>query len=179
MRYAGFLDDLRHHPAGSRHENPARPDRAEIDDLLVRYCFALDRRDWKDLSNVFASDAVITYSGPRVSAGIDQIVEFFRTTAYALAVTEHLLHTFWVWATGPDAAEGPTHITAHHVGHDVALPARRKRRRTRSPAPTRTCSPARSRARAFCRAWRHARQSHPATKLQAETPLDAGPLLQG
>jgi uncharacterized protein (TIGR02246 family) len=98
-------------------------DRAEISDLLARYCFALDRRDWEDLSNVFAADAVITYSGPRVSAGIDQIVEFFRTTASAVAVTQHLLHTSRVWATGPDAAEGLTHVTAHHVGHDVALPA--------------------------------------------------------
>jgi 3-phenylpropionate/cinnamic acid dioxygenase small subunit len=98
-------------------------DRAEISDLLVRYCFALDQRDWEDLSNVFAADAVITYSGPRVSAGIDQIVEFFRTTASAVAVTQHLLHTSRVWATGPDAAEGLTHVTAHHVGYDVALPA--------------------------------------------------------
>jgi 3-phenylpropionate/cinnamic acid dioxygenase small subunit len=98
-------------------------DRAEIDDLLARYCFALDRRDWEDLSNVFAADAVITYSGPRVSAGLAQITEFFRTTASAVAVTQHLLHTSRIWATGPDAAEGLTHVTAHHVGYDVPLPA--------------------------------------------------------
>ena len=97
--------------------------RAEIDDLLVRYCFALDRRDFEDLSNVFAADAVITYSGPRVSAGIGQITEFFRTTASAVAVTQHLLHTSRIWATGPDAAEGLTHVTAHHVGYHVPLPA--------------------------------------------------------
>jgi 3-phenylpropionate/cinnamic acid dioxygenase small subunit len=97
--------------------------RAEIDDLLARYCFALDRRDLEDLSNVFAADAVITYSGPRVSTGVGQIVEFFRTTASAVAVTQHLLHTSRVWATEPDAAEGLTHVTAHHVGYGVALPA--------------------------------------------------------
>jgi hypothetical protein len=98
-------------------------DRAEIDDLLARYCFAVDLRDWEGLRDVFASGAVITYSGPRVSTGIAQIVEFFRTTASAVAVTQHLLHTSRVWATGPEAAEGLTHVTAHHVGHDVALPA--------------------------------------------------------
>jgi len=97
--------------------------RAEIDDLLARYCFALDRRDFEDLGNVFAADAVITYSGPRVSAGIGQITEFFRTTASAIAVTQHLLHTSRIWATGPDAAEGLTHVTAHHVGYHVPLPA--------------------------------------------------------
>jgi hypothetical protein len=101
----------------------APPDRAAIDDLLARYCFAIDLRDWEGLRQVFASDAVITYSGPRVSTGIDQIVEFFRTTASAVAVTQHLLHTSRIWATGPDTAEGLTHATAHHVGHDVALPA--------------------------------------------------------
>lgn len=99
------------------------PDRTEIDDLLARYCFALDRRDWEDLRGVFAADAVITYSGPRVSTGIDQIVAFFRMTASAVAVTQHLLHTSRVWATGPDAAGGLTHVTAHHVGYDVPLPA--------------------------------------------------------
>ena len=98
-------------------------DRAEIDDLLARYCFALDRREWADLGDVFAADAVITYSGPRVSAGLGQIIEFFRSTASAVAVTQHLLHTSRVWATGPDAAEGLTHVTAHHVGYDVPLPA--------------------------------------------------------
>ena len=101
----------------------APPDRAEIDDLLARYCFALDRREWADLGDVVADDAVITYSGPRVSAGLGQIIEFFRTTASAVAVTQHLLATSRVWATGPDAAEGLTHVTAHHVGYDVPLPA--------------------------------------------------------
>jgi 3-phenylpropionate/cinnamic acid dioxygenase small subunit len=98
-------------------------DRAEVGDLLARYCFALDRRDWEDLTNVFTADAVIKYSGPQVSTGIDQIVEFFRTTASAVAVTQHLLHTSQVWATGPDGAEGSTHVTAHHVGYNVPLPA--------------------------------------------------------
>jgi len=101
----------------------AAADRAEIGDLLARYCFALDGRDWEALRDVFAADAGITYSGGRVSTGIDQIVTFMRTTASAVAVTQHLLHTSLVRATGPDTAAGRTHVTAHHVGYDVALPA--------------------------------------------------------
>jgi 3-phenylpropionate/cinnamic acid dioxygenase small subunit len=101
----------------------AAADRAEIGDLLARYCFALDGRDWEALRDVFAADARITYSGGRVSTGIDQIVTFMRTTASAVAVTQHLLHTSLVWATGPDTAAGRTHVTAHHVGYDVTLPA--------------------------------------------------------
>jgi uncharacterized protein (TIGR02246 family) len=101
----------------------APPDRAEIDDLLARYCFAIDRRDWEGLRGVFAPDAVITYSGPRVSTGIEEVVAFFRATASAAAATQHLLHTSRVWATGPDAAAGLSHVTAHHVGHGAAMPA--------------------------------------------------------
>jgi uncharacterized protein (TIGR02246 family) len=101
----------------------APADRAEIDDLLARYCFAIDLRDWEGLREVFAPDAVITYSGPRVSTGISEIVAFFRATASAVATTQHLLHTSRVWATGPDTAEGLSHVTAHHVGDGVALPA--------------------------------------------------------
>jgi uncharacterized protein (TIGR02246 family) len=101
----------------------APADRAEIDDLLARYCFAIDLRDWEGLREVFAHDAVITYSGPRVSTGISEIVAFFRATASAVATTQHLLHTSRVWATGPDTAEGLSHVTAHHVGDGVALPA--------------------------------------------------------
>ena len=99
------------------------PDRAEIDDLLARYCFAIDRRDWAGLREVFAPDAVITYSGPRVSTGIDEIEAFFRSATSAVAATQHLLHTSRVWATGPGAAAGLTHVTAHHVGHGAAMPA--------------------------------------------------------
>jgi uncharacterized protein (TIGR02246 family) len=100
----------------------APPDRAEIDDLLARYCFAIDLRDWDGLREVFAPDAVITYSGPQVRTGINEIVAFFRA-AVGTATTQHLLHTSRVWATGPDTAEGLSHVTAHHVGHDVVLPA--------------------------------------------------------
>jgi uncharacterized protein (TIGR02246 family) len=101
----------------------AASDRDEISDVLARYCFALDGRDWEALRDVFAADARITYSGGRVSTGIDEIVTFVRTTASAVAVTQHLLHTSLVRATGPDSAAGRTHVTAHHVGYDVALPA--------------------------------------------------------
>jgi 3-phenylpropionate/cinnamic acid dioxygenase small subunit len=100
----------------------APPDRAEIDDLLARYCFGIDMRDWDGLREVFAPDAVITYSGPQVRTGINAIVAFFRAAVCA-ATTQHLLHTSRIWATAPDTAEGLSHVTAHHVGHDVVLPA--------------------------------------------------------
>jgi 3-phenylpropionate/cinnamic acid dioxygenase small subunit len=42
-------------------------DRAEIDDLLARYAFALDLREWHDPRSVFSEDAEIDYSKVRVA----------------------------------------------------------------------------------------------------------------
>lgn len=115
---------LREPDRRTRARNPLRAeDRAEIAELLVRYCFAIDLRDWDRLREVFGPEAVITYSGPRTTNGIDAIVDFFRTTTSVVAVTQHLLQTSQVWATAPDAAAGLTHVTAHHVPDGAALPA--------------------------------------------------------
>ena len=37
-------------------------DRAEIQDLLVAYCEAIDSRDWDALDDVFTKDAIIDYT---------------------------------------------------------------------------------------------------------------------
>ncbi|MDB4872962.1 MAG: hypothetical protein JWL97_3966 [Gemmatimonadales bacterium] len=98
-------------------------ERAEIDDLLARYGFALDLREWDDLRAVFTEDAAIDYSNStQQHTGIEKIVQFFRSTASRVAATQHLMHTSRVWSTGADTAEGLTHVTAHHVAHGVPWP---------------------------------------------------------
>jgi hypothetical protein len=37
-------------------------DRLEIQDLMDRYCYAIDERDWDALDTVFTPDAVIDYT---------------------------------------------------------------------------------------------------------------------
>ncbi len=37
-------------------------DRAEIQDLLVAYCEAIDSRDWDALDDIFTKDAIIDYT---------------------------------------------------------------------------------------------------------------------
>lgn len=44
-------------------------DRLEIQDLLARYCFAIDDRDWDALDHVFMRDARIDYSQSGGAAG--------------------------------------------------------------------------------------------------------------
>jgi len=37
-------------------------DRQEIQDLMVAYCYAIDRKNWDDLDQVFTPDAIIDYT---------------------------------------------------------------------------------------------------------------------
>jgi hypothetical protein len=37
-------------------------DRQEIQDLMVAYCYAIDRKHWDELDEVFTADAMIDYS---------------------------------------------------------------------------------------------------------------------
>ena len=37
-------------------------DRQEIQDLMVAYCYAIDRKNWDELDEVFTADAVIDYT---------------------------------------------------------------------------------------------------------------------
>jgi hypothetical protein len=113
-------------------------DRAEISDLLARYGFALDLRRWDELRDVFTEDAGIHYSGTTEHTGIDDIVTFFRVTASSVAATQHLMHTSRVWPTGPDTAEGLTHITMRHMACRGRCP---RSPPSPSPVPTPTCSP--------------------------------------
>jgi ketosteroid isomerase-like protein len=101
------------------------PDRAEIDDVIARYAFAIDGRQWNDLGDVFASDAIMDFSVSTgvIHEGVEQIIEFVRNAVGSLAATQHLMLTSQVWSTGPDTAEGRTHGTAHHVAAGAALPA--------------------------------------------------------
>jgi len=37
-------------------------DRQEIQDVMVAYCYAIDRKNWDELDEVFTPDAIIDYS---------------------------------------------------------------------------------------------------------------------
>jgi len=68
---------------------------------------ALDLHDFEDMREVFTPDAVITYSGPRVSTGIDEIITFFRVATSTVDATQHLLHTSRIWSDGPGCRTRP------------------------------------------------------------------------
>jgi ketosteroid isomerase-like protein len=53
-------------PTPSVQDEPMTPqeisDRIEIQDVLVRYCHAVDRKDWKAFEKLFTENAVLDYS---------------------------------------------------------------------------------------------------------------------
>jgi 3-phenylpropionate/cinnamic acid dioxygenase small subunit len=58
-------------------------DRLAIQDLLVRYCFAIDDRDWDALDGVFTPDAHIDYS--ETGGAVGSLAEIKRWLPAALA----------------------------------------------------------------------------------------------
>jgi hypothetical protein len=51
-------------------------DRLEIEQLLVRYCYAVDERDWDAYRSVYTEDAVIDDVSAGPGRSVDEMVEF-------------------------------------------------------------------------------------------------------
>ena len=71
-------------------------DRLEIQDLLARYSFAIDERDWDALDRVFTPDAQIDYSEtggakgdyPAIKAWLPKALERFPQYQHMVATTK-------------------------------------------------------------------------------------------
>ena len=67
-------------------------DRLEIQDLMVRYSYAIDNRDWDALDNVFTPDAHIDYSVFGGSVGNLAETKAFLTEAMPMFTTlQHMV----------------------------------------------------------------------------------------
>jgi 3-phenylpropionate/cinnamic acid dioxygenase small subunit len=92
-------------------------DRLAVEDVLTRYAFALDRRDWDLLETCFVSDAVLVY---------EPLPEFsgFATLRAAMqfglegTVTQHLITNIRITVDG-DQAESWCYGHATHRRDDV------------------------------------------------------------
>ena len=66
-------------------------DRQGIVDGTIRYCWALDERNWADLANVFAEDASVEFGlAPRVD-GLPGIQAFVSNVLDALDSSQHMV----------------------------------------------------------------------------------------
>lgn len=69
-------------------------DRAEIQDLITRYAYAIDDRDWDALDSVFTPDAIIDYSEAGGARGtVAEIKEFLANAMPTFTAFQHLSTT--------------------------------------------------------------------------------------
>jgi len=66
-------------------------DRQAIVDVTVRYCWAIDTRDWTDLANVFTEDAEADYGFMPVIRGLPQIQALVRRVLTPLDTSQHMV----------------------------------------------------------------------------------------
>ena len=70
-------------------------DRLEIQDLLTRYCHAVDRHDWHEFERLFAANATLDYTafgGPagsraEISAYLEQVTSAIRGTQHTISTS--------------------------------------------------------------------------------------------
>jgi hypothetical protein len=90
-------------------------DRQDIDDVLYRYAWALDQRDWELLRTCFTADAVADFLElGGVNEGIDTIVGLVSGVLSGLDASQHLIGCPRVSIAG-DTATATCYLQAQHV----------------------------------------------------------------
>ncbi|RXV65506.1 nuclear transport factor 2 family protein [Burkholderia stabilis] len=98
-------------------------DRIEIQDLLTRYCHAIDRQDWREFERLFASNAMLDYAafgGPVGNRA--EIAAYLKQVTSAMRGTQHTISTSLLIVDG-DAATARTAgqvmmVSADETGDD-------------------------------------------------------------
>lgn len=81
--------------------------RQEIEDLAVRYGFAVDDHDFEAIGSLFAPNARLrTKAGHVKGEGLDEVVNYFRTHFGRLGPSNHFVHGHIVQFTDDDNATG-------------------------------------------------------------------------
>jgi hypothetical protein len=80
-------------------------DRLEIQDLLVDYCYAVDKHRWDDLDAIFTPDAVLDFTATGGERGdLVSIKAFFERALNLFAGHQHLVATSKVEIDGDTAS---------------------------------------------------------------------------
>jgi len=100
-------------------------DRIEINDLLVRYCTAIDTQDWSLLDSCFLPDATLDYTQtggiagkyPEVRAWLEKVLAIFSVTVHFIGNSTVKLdgdrassRTYTINPMGIERQDGSTHI---------------------------------------------------------------------
>jgi 3-phenylpropionate/cinnamic acid dioxygenase small subunit len=79
-------------------------DRLEIEQLLVRYCYAIDQRDWDAYRAVYTRDAVIDDVSAGPGNSVDDMVEFLSRALERVVLIQHAISTANIEIDGDSAS---------------------------------------------------------------------------
>jgi hypothetical protein len=90
-------------------------DRLAIEELLVRYCYAVDDRDWNAYRNIFTVDAVLddTVTGG-VRSGVQEHVAYMKRALAKILISQHAISTILLDIRG-DKASARVHCSCPMV----------------------------------------------------------------
>ncbi len=93
-------------------------DERDIEQVAVRYCWALDERDWDTLHDVFVPGATADLATAHTLHGVDEITQRIRAALDPLDESHHMVSTHQVRVDG-DTATHRCYLHAQHVRHAV------------------------------------------------------------
>jgi hypothetical protein len=99
-------------------------DRQEIQDLLARYCRAVDRRDWAKLGDVFHADAHDDHG--EYKGGVEGFLAWVKQRHASIGQSMHFLGNCLIEFAGDDVALVETYFVASQRLGAEAGPAARK-----------------------------------------------------
>jgi hypothetical protein len=90
-------------------------DRLEIEDLLLRYCYAVDDRDWEAYRAIFTTDAVLddTVTGG-IRSNVEEHVAFMQKALSKILISQHAISTILFDIKG-DRANARVHCSCPMV----------------------------------------------------------------
>jgi hypothetical protein len=79
-------------------------DRLEIQDLLTRYCYAVDDRDWDAYRKIFTPDAILddTVTGG-IRSGVEEHITYLTRALAKIHISQHAISTILIEITGNEA----------------------------------------------------------------------------
>jgi hypothetical protein len=75
-------------------------DRLEIEQLLIRYCHAIDQRDWDAYRAVYTADAVIDDVSAGPGNSVDDMVKFLTRALENVPLIQHAISTSLIHIDG-------------------------------------------------------------------------------
>jgi 3-phenylpropionate/cinnamic acid dioxygenase small subunit len=78
-------------------------DRLEIEELLVRYCYAIDQRDWDAYRAVYTEDAVVDDVSAGPGNSVEEMVEFLSGALQRVVLIQHAISSVKIEIDGDSA----------------------------------------------------------------------------